>query len=43
MLFSVSTLTFKQHYVVDVVTGLGLGLVSYWIFFRWGTVELTAA
>jgi membrane-associated phospholipid phosphatase len=43
VLFSMSTLTFKQHYFVDVVTGLGLGLISYWIFFRWRRVELTAA
>jgi membrane-associated phospholipid phosphatase len=32
---SLSTLTFKQHYVADVVAGLALGLASWWLCFRW--------
>lgn len=35
LLFAVSTLTFKQHYAVDALAGLALGLLSYFIFFRW--------
>lgn len=35
-----STLTFKQHYVVDLVGGAALGLASYWVFFRWPRVRL---
>ncbi len=30
---SLSTLTFKQHYVVDVLAGLALGLAAYGVFF----------
>lgn len=37
-----STLTFKQHYVVDLVGGGALGLSSYWIFFRWPRIRLAA-
>ncbi len=35
LLFTLSTLTFKQHYVVDVLAGLALGLLAYFLFFRW--------
>lgn len=31
---ALSTLTFKQHYVVDVIAGLALGLVSTWLVTR---------
>jgi membrane-associated phospholipid phosphatase len=31
---AVSTLTTKQHYLVDVVTGFVLALAHYWVFFR---------
>jgi len=31
----VSTLTFKQHYLLDVVAGAVLGCVSWWLCFRW--------
>jgi hypothetical protein len=31
---ALSTLTFKQHYVVDVLTGMALGLLANWLFFR---------
>lgn len=30
-----STLTFKQHYVLDVLAGAALGYGSWWICFRW--------
>jgi membrane-associated phospholipid phosphatase len=33
-LCSASTLTFKQHYFVDVLAGLALGVFCYWIFFH---------
>jgi len=32
---ALSTLTFKQHYVVDVGAGLLLGLLAYFAFFKW--------
>lgn len=32
---AVSTLTTKQHYFIDVVAGLAMALVVYWVFFRW--------
>jgi membrane-associated phospholipid phosphatase len=31
---ALSTLTFKQHYVADVVAGLALGLLACFLFFR---------
>lgn len=31
---SLSTLTFKQHYVVDVITGFFLALILKWIFIK---------
>jgi membrane-associated phospholipid phosphatase len=31
---ALSTLTFKQHYVADVITGLALGLLSTWTINR---------
>jgi membrane-associated phospholipid phosphatase len=31
---SLSTLTTKQHYVVDVITGFLLALVTYWVFHK---------
>ena len=40
VLLVASTLTFKQHFVVDLVGGVALGLASYWIFFRWPRVRL---
>jgi membrane-associated phospholipid phosphatase len=30
---ALSTLTTKQHYLVDIVSGLLMALISYWIFF----------
>jgi membrane-associated phospholipid phosphatase len=32
---SASTLTFKQHYLVDALTGAALGYESWWVCFRW--------
>jgi len=37
---AVSTLTFKQHYVVDVAAGLLLGLASWWLCFRWRGLQI---
>ncbi len=33
-LIGLSTLTTKQHYVVDVVTGLAMALLFHWFFYR---------
>jgi membrane-associated phospholipid phosphatase len=30
-----STLTTKQHYIVDVITGFLMAVMTYWIFHRW--------
>lgn len=43
LLLVASTLTFKQHYAVDLVGGAALGLVSYAVFFRWPRVRLAGA
>lgn len=32
---AVSTLTTKQHYVVDVVAGFFFAVAHYWVFHRW--------
>src|SRR5262249_48360591 len=34
ILISLSTLTTKQHYIVDVVTGLAMAGLFHWIFYR---------
>lgn len=34
-LIALSTLTTKQHYIVDVVTGLMMAAAVYWVFHRW--------
>jgi membrane-associated phospholipid phosphatase len=34
-LIALSTLTTKQHYVIDLVTGLLLALICYWFFHRY--------
>lgn len=33
-LIALSTLTTKQHYFVDIIAGLGLSIVTYWLFHR---------
>jgi hypothetical protein len=40
VLLIVSTLTFKQHYVADLVGGAALGLAGYGLFFRWQGIVL---
>jgi membrane-associated phospholipid phosphatase len=35
LVFAASTLTFKQHYVVDAVCGAALGFAVWWICFAW--------
>jgi len=40
VLMCLSTLTFKQHYFVDIAAGAALGLATYVMFFRWGRIEL---
>lgn len=40
LLLVASTLTFKQHYAIDLVGGAALGLAAYGIFFRWSRVRL---
>lgn len=34
-LIAVSTLFTKQHSILDVITGVAFGFVTYWVFFRW--------
>lgn len=31
---AVATLTTKQHYIIDVITGFGMAVLFYWIFTR---------
>lgn len=40
---SLSTLTTKQHYLADVVAGLGLGGLAFWLFFRSPWIGYVAA
>jgi membrane-associated phospholipid phosphatase len=35
-----STLTFKQHYVVDVIGGAMLGIAAWWCCFQWKGLRL---
>lgn len=35
-----STLTFKQHYVVDAVCGAALGIAVWWLCFEWKGLRL---
>jgi membrane-associated phospholipid phosphatase len=37
---AVSTLTFKQHYAVDVITGAALGAAAWWLCFEWKGLRL---
>jgi membrane-associated phospholipid phosphatase len=34
LLIALSTLPTKQHYVIDLVTGAGMSILAYWIFYR---------
>jgi membrane-associated phospholipid phosphatase len=36
----VSTLTFKQHYVVDLIAGAAQAAIVYWLVFKTGFVEV---
>jgi len=38
----VSTLTFKQHYVVDALAGAALGAGAWWTCFRWRGISLAS-
>jgi hypothetical protein len=42
LLLVASTLTFKQHYLLDGVAGVVLGLCSWWVCFRWRGFALSA-
>jgi membrane-associated phospholipid phosphatase len=35
-----STLTFKQHYLVDAIAGAALGVAAWWTCFRWKSLQL---
>ncbi len=37
---ALSTLTFKQHYAVDVLAGAALGAAAWWLCFRWRGLRL---
>jgi membrane-associated phospholipid phosphatase len=39
-LLAASTLTVKQHYVVDVLAGAAQGAAAWWICFRWRGLRL---
>ena len=43
LLLPLSTLTFKQHYLVDAIAGLLLGALGFFLFFRWRRIELAPA
>lgn len=40
VLCAASTLTFKQHYVVDVIGGALLGFAAWWVCFRWRGLQV---
>jgi membrane-associated phospholipid phosphatase len=40
VLCAASTLTFKQHYVVDVISGALLGIAAWWVCFRWRGLQV---
>lgn len=42
-LIALSTLTTKQHYIVDVVAGLGMAMLTWWIFNRVVIYRATAS
>jgi hypothetical protein len=35
-----STLTFKQHYVADAISGAALGIAAWWLCFEWKGLRL---
>lgn len=39
VVIALSTMTTKQHYAADVVSGLGFAMIHYWVFFRWMPYE----
>ena len=41
ILLVTSTLTFKQHYAIDLAGGAVLGLAAYGTFFRWSRLRLS--
>jgi membrane-associated phospholipid phosphatase len=43
LLMAASTLTVKQHYVVDVLAGVAQGAAAWWICFRWRGLRLGQA
>jgi membrane-associated phospholipid phosphatase len=42
IIIAVSTLTTKQHYLIDVMTGLMMALAYYGIFYRYLPYKKTA-